>query len=117
MFVLTDKIAYLYGRKPKVGRAVAAPLWCQRLISIVILTFQTLKEMRSLIGLWVFIFHLLSSRFSVSPVFMLQRYTGIGVGCKFFREKVSVIGNKLMLWAIKGAMGDSVDKYQYGRRV
>lgn len=85
-----DKYNYLYLRKPKVGRAFAAPLWGQRLISSFTLTFQTLKEMVSLIGLWVFIFSSVSpTLFKVFgfPCFMLQRYVSIFAGCKFFVEK------------------------------
>lgn len=70
-----NNYTYLCRTKPEVGE-VSLPVWCQIQISNLILTFQTLNEIVTLIRLQVFSF-LLFLRFSEFPschLLTLQRY-------------------------------------------
>lgn len=70
-----NNYTYICRTKPEVGE-VSLPVWCQIQISNLILTFQTLNEIVTLIRLQVFSF-LLFLRFSEFPschLLTLQRY-------------------------------------------
>ena len=76
LFHSSGIICIFAGEKAEVGE-VPLPVWCQIQISNLILTFQTLSEIATLIRLQSFRFFLLFSRFSDASVCLsltIQRY-------------------------------------------
>lgn len=76
LFHSSGIICIFAGEKAEVGE-VSLPVWCQIQISNLILTFQTLSEIATLIRLQSFRFFLLFSRFSDASVCLsltIQRY-------------------------------------------
>ena len=90
---------YLCSVKPEVGE-VSLPVWCQIQISNLILTFQTLSEIASLIRLQVFHSFLLFSRFSDSSVCLsltIQRYEKFWHLPLFIKTRKSFSGRRYII--------------------